>query len=781
VPLLVALEGIDGLRLVSRWLTLASSPNRADGRRSYDQSYLWRPSIAPHEQNARVHVLPDALIDATRDVALRLGSAGEFAKVTRFLNGSKLFLLRRIGLEVVSQILAEDHSRETVAVGHKLIMDSSLINISARPEYVHLALSLLPHLSHTQRQRWVELVLLQEWQGSDATVRRIAAWPMGDPSAVTADDAAETRARMLQRLLQPIGSALPKRLGDELTKLVSERGAIDHPEFATYVESFTGPTSPVTSDQLAKMTPVELSSFLRAWEPTTERSFGPSVEGLARALQEVAAAQPQLLEGLADDLIMLGRSYVRAVLTGWSRAIATGHRPSEAAWQLVSQVADMTDDGTESDSDFDSDDALWRYAQRSAIDFIAAYLKSIPSPASSTESKRLWKLLRPLTTHPDPTPAHEARFGGSNMDPLTLSLNTTRPAALRVAISLLAPSHAPSDSRQLIRVKREILAALSEHIGARGDPSLAAAAVIGEGLGRVWHVDPSWVETRSELLFAVLDDDAAVRTWADVLVSVALRAHQTTSAFLDLIRPALALIFTSRYGNVEHTDGWTGHRSTPESAALHLLNGYLMSLLGLDDPLLVQLFSGQVANEVTSAVLGDVGWQLMRGRAVEGRRPIAPEVISRAQQLIDWRVAEIRGGRAAPAELASFGWWVQSDIFEPSWWLPILLLATESQAVEPKGMIGKPLIEAVKTDPKQSLEIFQRLVAAHSDDSQEYDLYDLIESAPSILAGALISDDHDAKDIARTMLDTLGRRGYTGVLRDVEQLMSGQRTASSER
>src|SRR5439155_23455264 len=42
------------------------------------------------------------------------------------------------------------------------------------------------------------------------------------------------------------------------------------------------------------------------------------------------------------------------------------------------------------------------------------------------ERDRAWSILRRVTEEPNPSPAHEARYGGSNMDPLTLSLNTNR-------------------------------------------------------------------------------------------------------------------------------------------------------------------------------------------------------------------------------------------------------------------------------------------------------------------------------------------------------------------
>ena len=355
VPILIAFEGIEGLKLGTGWLQKASRiqtgsrPERAD----YDASSIWRASIAPHEQNSGLHELTDSLIDAVRDTAVELGRLGRKIEVIEFLNSTKPFVMRRIATEVAATLLSGDTlTPELIITAESLLFDPTLMSIGSRPEYVHLALALLPRMTDEQRRLWVELVRSGSWQGTDEDIRRWIAWGDRNSEEVSTDEVAEKRQRVLHRFLQPLAGSLPPPLVEDLASFEAKWGKIEHPEFGSYMESFTGPTSPKTRDQLLAMTPDALAAYLEAWEPSSgDHHFGPSIEGLARELESVAEVKPELVAAIADSLIGLGRSYVRAALAGWAKAVPNGYVPSDAVWQMVHKVVQQTDDGSnEADS-----------------------------------------------------------------------------------------------------------------------------------------------------------------------------------------------------------------------------------------------------------------------------------------------------------------------------------------------------------------------------------------------------------------------------------------------
>lgn len=773
VPLLTRFDDLDGLKMVAGWLQHAARIQHGSGpdRPDYDASSIWRPSIAPHAQNSGLHELSDSLIDAVRDTAVALGRIGRGAEVVEFLNGARPFVMRRIAVEVAAQLVGERAATDLLPLCESLLVDPTLMGIGSRPEYVHLARAALARMTSEQRCTWASFVMDRSWQGTDEDMRRMVAWGDGSPDDVTDDQVAETRQHLLHRFLQPLKGTLPSPLDAELVRLEAQFGAIEHAEFGSYMESFTGPNSPKTREELAMMSPTDLATFLRTWQPAGDRHFGPSVEGLARVLEEVATSYPERVAALGDQLTGLGRSYVRAALAGWAKAIPNGYVPSQAVWDLARDVVGQRDDGSDdlAQRDYEGDDPVWRWAQRNVVDLISAALDSAAKPVPRQKVAQLWALLKPLTNHADPTPDHEARYGGDNMDPLTLSLNTTRPAALRAAIRLAAASHDRPEPGNPDATEADILEAVAIHVDGFADPSLAVAAVVGEGIGKLWGVDPGWVDSRATELFSVLDSDDGRRARADVIVSVALQVYQTGKVFIELIRPALAQMFSTDYNLLTHMDGWRGHRSAVAAAAHHILAAYLLQLVEQDDPQLRQLFSHGTEDGVRAEALGNIGWQLMRTAMDHTASAIPQAHLERARGLIEWRANEIRAGRASARELAQFHWWAQSGLFSPAWWLPILLLAADSADRESASMLGKPLADAAAEEPALAIEAFEKLYGSVERDWRSYDL---IQNAPRLLAAVARSRNAQAVERGNRIRDMLGRHGHFQALQELAQLLA---------
>ena len=360
---------------------------------------------------------------------------------------------------------------------------------------------------------------------------------------------------------------------------------------------------------------------------------------------------------------------------------------------------------------------------------------------------------------------------GSNMDPLTLSLNTTRPAAVRAAVKLLR-AIAKRDGDEFSALRVHIFDMVSEHVEAANDQSLAVAAVIGEALGHIWDIDRAWISERSDELFAVLSAEADVRARADVIVSVALRIYRTGTAFLELMRPVILSMMSGGYAALDHTDGWRGNRPALEAAASHIVTAYVMGLIDDEDPLVIALTSPDVAPAVIGDALGTLGWSIMQARNVDTPEAVSPEVVERAQRLIDHRLAEIRAGRATASELGGFYWWVRAEVFPAAWSLPILQLAITDPDFNPKGMLGESLARAAEAEPTLTIDVFDGLIMPGDGDG--WKRYDLLQHAPRILAVALTSGVPVAQAKARAILDRLGREGHMTVLADVDRLIASE-------
>ena len=277
-------------------------------------------------------------------------------------------------------------------------------------------------------------------------------------SASAASEVDAYRRRWRLRLLSAIGRlALTPRLQQELDVLVAEFGQPEHPEFPSYHSAiWAGPTSPVTADELAAMPTSALLDHLRTWTPSwppqPETIFGPSIEGQARALEQVVANNPAPLAEHAIEFRDLPIAYVRELLRGLELAIEND-RPF--VWgpvlELCTYIAASPDSSTGA-----ADDAYDSELRSTQLQLANLLNRGCLTPAwSVADASTALSVLSVLSQHPDPTAEYERQYGGSNMDPLTMLLKHSTasgpPCAASTSRKRQSTAHPGRDSRRLER------------------------------------------------------------------------------------------------------------------------------------------------------------------------------------------------------------------------------------------------------------------------------------------------------------------------------------------
>ncbi|MDQ4214744.1 hypothetical protein [Microbacterium capsulatum] len=758
----IAELGLEGLKLATGWLMraveirLGEEAGRVFGIR--------RPSIAPHNQNNGIHDIDDALINLVRDVGVAVTQASGSREAVDFLNERSCFLVRRVAVEVAATAF-DFNSDELVAAAAALLCDASLLDHDARPEYGRLAEAVMPHLSDKQLDNWTDLIVGGTWLPDEDRLRRMAAWPDGDPDAVSQAEIDQQRRRLTHRLLSAFSTGLRSRLADTFATLSGEFGPVQHPRFTSYFESFSGTRSPLSTDELSAMSAEDVAEYLAGWSPDPMGHIGPSVDGLASVLEGVVAEAPGRFDVLRDRLASLKPPYVRSIVSGWTKAVSGGFRPSTELWQTLADLAEHEPVGAVHEAEINiDDDPRWRPVHQALVRLAMAVVDAVEN---IDQLEAAWRVLKPLTNHIDPTPEHEARYGGSNMDPLTLSLNTVRPDAIRGSIHLLTALEQVSDPEAAATQRSEVLSQLAPHVGPSADSSLAVAAVFGEGLGRIWSVDESWVTDRmNPLITSVASTQSTERAWADVVVSVAVRRYPANAVVMRMLRPAIEAVLSHEYSQEDHVDGWRERLSTVQSAASHVVWCVALGVLSLDDPLVTALFSGSADADALAEVIGHHGWQLMHIVANDDSSDPPIEFVERSQALIEWRLAAARQGIGTFDELRQFHWWVKSGAFEISWWLPILAEITREGVTLDKTFIGDALEGAAAEDASTTIEVYERLLG----DGEYWQRYDLMQHAAPIVVAALKSSNQDAVTRARSLMDSFAREGHLDVVDQIDRL-----------
>lgn len=739
-----------GLKVITTlkvWLEeYQQASGHASSGQARDTSFIWRPSVAPHEQNSGFDEIGDILVEVLRqEVHNWVANGNGTAEVVAILEASEQPLLHRIALDALEGAVAAGHADAVVAAAERLNRPDLLAQ-EYRHEYAALARSALPVISRESREAWVSLVMDGPPLPAEELARRAARFMERDDDAQTLETAIARYREIWQHgLLAAVGAeSLPPGPRERLEELESVRGHWEHADFPSYMTSWVGPTSPVSEADMADMSPAEVLDFLRSYEPE-DKHFGDSVEGLARTLQASVKARANEFSTAAMQFHDSDPTYVRAVLSGLEAGVKEG---APLDWQQVItlglHVAGHDDDGAEVPGAEDRD-LVWRFAQRALASLVDTGLKATgPSQLPDELLGDALAALDPLTRHADPTPAHEAEYGGSNMDPLTLSLNTTRPAALRAVVHLVRRVRASSEG-EAADTAAKALALLEQHWGYDSDPSLAVAAVLGESVGALAWSHPEWTEQEILRLTA---QDAAEQAYLDVVITTALAVYRPSPLLLDRLRPLVEVLIGRR--SEEVTRGWRSDRSAHELLGDHLLSLFVRGDVDAGHDLVAAYFEQAPPSEIGKS-LGHLAWAMSRSDDVP------QDVVDRAAELWRWRAQEVADGQAASEELSQFHWWVESGLFPEAWWVPHLQQVADLGMVGETGGLGEKLAAAAKMFPVQAVQVMDRLLRERS---EPYRRFDLIDHAATVIAAALDSQVSSAVATGERLLNDLGREGH---------------------
>ncbi len=138
--------------------------------------------------------------------------------------------------------------------------------------------------------------------------------------------------------------------------------------------------------------------------------------------------------------------------------------------------------------------------------------------------------------------------------------------------------------------------------------------------------------------------------------------------------------------------GWRSNRSIDEVVGDHLMT---LAMWGSASPWpeRTESYFARVSTEAAASVLGQVGWRLMN--TAEPPR----ELVERAEAIWDARQAAVDHGDADAGQLAQFYWWVHSNKFSVTWWLPRLARVADQIDFDGRSFIGEHIEEAAHTHP----------------------------------------------------------------------------------
>nr|WP_276974852.1 hypothetical protein [Ferrimicrobium acidiphilum] len=735
--------GPEGLATVLSWL-VAVKHRSGRFKKGADLSYLSRDTIRTggFSQPSIEHVL----IDATRDLAVKAAMDDPLAVATLLLS-QKMLLARKIAMYAVCVALTQSStelaaSSKLADVVRNLLFDLDSLDEACRIEYAELA-RLAAELVPDIREKLGPLLAERE-RLDEPRMREWYRRSSEDESSV-AEAVAASQARWRHRWLSSLGvSALTESLRVELADLDAQHGAIESPLAPLQqITSWSGPNSPISQTEMAEMSPIALVAHLESWHPNANR-WGPepSHEGQARELSALLTCNPTALTGVDDLVSKLRPTYLRAVFHGWEAAL---NADLELDWQQASAlISDALQHADESDfpseGDAFEDDRDFRGAKHAAIRLLQGLARErtkvqVPKDRMAEFADML------ITLGRNEKAWNEYISGdGTDMDPLTLSLNWEWPIRVRgLAILVARGMGSPWYKAARAELEREL---------ARDDSRGASRAILGENFGRLYLGDKDWVKAQVPTWFGTA---SGATEGQQIALSTAMAVHRFHPVLFDILAPGiLAAIKT----NDSIVVGWQSDFTPLQRIGEWIVYGIIRGELTLDDEIPSAFFT-TVAPKVRGEAIGHVAWSLMHAESVDDN------VLDRLAALWDARVVHVRSNSEDHDELGTFYWFVKSEKFTVAWWLPRL---TEALQLHPtlsteRYLLGEDLAIAAEADPRGSLDVLKLLLDGADDAGTAP--YDLSQNVlPIVLSRAINSGDDELVSEAVSYMNRLGEKGY---------------------
>ena len=752
VPPFVRAVGLPALDVLC---TALHDALRAEGERfggqPNDASYIWRPSIAEHDQNLDYEP-KEFLVTAIREAAHILITSQRTAA------SDVIDLLERQGWQVFDRLamqVATTHAdREPVAPVRLLLRRDLFDSYEVSNEYSALIPVALRLAGDADRTTWLSWIA--DGPDSAGHIERVRS--RGEPEPTAKELTYRADAWRWQRIAFAPDEALDKnsrRMRDDLAKRFEEPSPLP---FAIYTS--VGTVSPLADDEAAAMSMSELAAYASS-VPATQHRFDSPEEGLASVLAAQARARPAEASKGLGHFKSLKPLYMRSLFSGLEEAVQAAS--PDISWPDVLAIAQWVLEQPReveggSGGAYSDLDPGWVWTVSAIAGLLEEGLRRRLLAAELQDD--IWRVLTALLAEPE----QEA----DTDDPGTDSLNRVRGKAMH-GIVLYADwlfeikrSNGRPPPRAFAENSPEVVDVLDAALDPEVQTSAAVRAVFGMRAAYFMKLDPEWMASRAPRIFSVDErgrfDRLGRAAWSSYL--------KYSRAFLDLVA-LLRPQYEQAVAAIPEEAGDAGIK-LQEHLAEHLMRMYWHGQLGpapFEDPLLAAFWSAAGAT-VRKRALAFVGRSLR-----EAKDGVAEDVKDRLMRLWDEYVRRSRETHATDvSELRAFGRWVNSGVFEFAWAVSRAIEVLEiSRGIDSQGEVISVLAEAPAPDLGLAVKALRLIVA---NDREGWAVFGHQEDARALLKAALRSQDPDAVEEAKTAVDLLIARGFS----DFRGLLDGDQS-----
>jgi hypothetical protein len=753
LPALVAAGGARTLEMFCDLLETAINYHQAHvmPEETNDLSSIWRRDLEyqGHED------VKDHLVSAVRKAAEQIATddPGQVPALVNILEARRWLIFKRMALYLLR--LLPTHAGSLI-IDH--LMDRTNFDEGELwHEYILLMRDHFIELTDDQRNEilgWID-----EGPSLDVVKERRERW---DGVRLTDEEAEKMEKFRKLRLLAPLRDVLPEDWRGRYEQWVKETEEPQHAEYTSDPPQMGfGFGSPKSTEELRSMSIREIIIFLADWQRPGSDPFGPTPEGLGRELTALVASEPERFAKEASRFRLLAPTYVRSFLSG---LLDAANQPRAFGWSpvftLCRWVLKQPREIVEPENQSPDEDRDWFGARSIVAELLSAGFKAGVAEIPFTLRTSAWKLLRPFTNDPNPTPENEERQGGPEMDVATSAVNTIRGKAMYTVMNyaLWVQRHIKEEPDGEVRASRgfdempEVRKTLDYHLNPKLDPSLTIRSIYGQWLPWLIMIDQNWVKQNLSKIFPKSE---ASRDLCNAAWQTYITFNGAYSKIFEVLRGEYErAIERIRLG----TNSKSHYTHTPDQRlAQHLMLFYGRGELDLNEPDgLLTRFYLNAPDELCAHALWSVGYAFR-----ESKEPIPTEVLQRFQALWQKRL-NIAGGapESHVEEMSAFGYLFYSEKFDDTWAITELKNALElSKKAELDYFVIQRLAALADIYPGIAIDCFSLLVEG---DKEGWGMNSWGGEARTIIAAARHSEDENARQAAVTLIHRLGARNYLG-------------------
>ena len=762
IPDVVNLVGVKAITMLKYILSHALSIDLNNLPKEYqDHSYIWRPAIEDNSQN-HDRDLKENLVVAIRNGCEQIVNADEsqLPDVINLLEKHNLPIFKRIALHLLRTV----GGKNNLNIIKANLLDSELFsNHDERHEYSLLLKEFFHTLSKQERNEilsWIEEgpKYLEESDDlkKDDKLRYLKIWQ-------------RDRLTLIQ-------DNLPNNWQDRFQQLINEFGKKEHPDFEIYGSGIrTGPNSPLSEEELSKMSVDDLIAYFQSWIPPQD-FMTASPEGLSREISGMIEQNPEKYAEEAHRFAISAPTYVNGVISGFEHAL---RKNKTFEWEKVlllcewivnqsDEIVERFDMASEHEADPD-----WGWTRKSVASLFRSGLSNDEFGLRFEDRDMIWKILNPLTNDADPSiDTKETYEESSFMDPANKSINTVRGEAMHAVMQYALwiyrnKSKTLNNTEFEFSMSKDIPEAqkvLEFHLDKDNDSSLAIHSVYGQWIPHLYLLDTNWTD---ENIINVLPLDetrfAYYKTAWDTYLVFCEPYNNILKSLEGYYKRAIY-----RLGDDEKKHR---HKDPERRMCDHLMTFYFRGLLDLDETGgLLGYFFSNAPDELRGYALESTGRILLERKIIQD----TDEFTKRMQHLWESRFSIIKKQKSAKdfkCELGSFAWWFASGKFGVKWSLQTLIevlleYSNIDSIFEHQDIIVKRLAE-LSEDTDNVDNTLKCLEEISRMKGKGWEIYTWEDDAKVILNNALDNQDNEIQKRAKDLINyfgTLGRWTFRDIL-----------------